>query len=105
VGQILEDWPPHFPAAVPVSPGPLGFEPLCAGYSVEGLPAAEYVAQSSDRSMERLLAEMGATPVPLKPRRLNPRWTKEDLTLAFTNVNTRDEARRADDLLGRRQSR
>ncbi len=100
VGQILEDWPPHFPAAVPVSPGPLGFEPLCAGYSVEGLPAAESIAQSSDRSMERLLAEMGAEPL-----RMNRRWTKEDLTLAFTNVNTRDEARRADDLLGRRQSR
>ena len=103
VGQILEDWPPHVPASVPVSPGPLGFEPLCAGYSVEGLPAAEKVAQSSDRSMARLLEEMGAKPVQLEPQRLNPRWTKEDLTLAFTNVNTRDEARRAESLLVRRE--
>jgi molybdopterin-guanine dinucleotide biosynthesis protein A len=93
VGQILTQWPHGSPASVPCSVGPLGFEPLCAAYSAEVLPVVRRVAGSSDRAMERLLGEVGAPPLFLEGR------TEEELALAFTNVNTRDEARRAEELL------
>ena len=94
VGRILEAWPEKARASVPVSPGPLGFEPLCAGYSAKGLPRLNEVIHSGDRSMERVLSALGTGPVSLgKP------WTLEALSFAFTNVNTRDEARRVEILL------
>ncbi len=100
VGRVLTDWPPGLPASIPRSNGPLGFEPLCAGYSVEALPPTERVVRSGDRSMERLLDEMGVAPFSV-----DDHWTEEELAVAFTNVNTRDEARRAEDLLRRLESR
>jgi molybdopterin-guanine dinucleotide biosynthesis protein A len=93
VGQILAHWPPGSPASIPTSRGPLGFEPLCAAYSVAALPSAMAVIHSDLRSMERFLEEMGVSPVELSG------WTEEELALAFTNVNTRDDAQRADGLL------
>jgi molybdopterin-guanine dinucleotide biosynthesis protein A len=93
VKEILTQWPQGHKASVPRSEGPLRSEPLCAGYSVAVLPEARRVARSPDRAMERLLAEVGAPPV-------TPRgWSGDELALAFTNVNTRDEARRAEELL------
>jgi molybdopterin-guanine dinucleotide biosynthesis protein A len=94
VGEILTQWPHGLGASVPCSVGPLGFEPLCAAYSTEVLPAVRRLAESSDRAMERLLGEVGAPPLFLEGR------TEEELAVAFTNVNTRDEARRAEELLG-----
>jgi molybdopterin-guanine dinucleotide biosynthesis protein A len=94
VGGILQGWPSGLLASVPGSPGPLGFEPLCAGYSVEGLSTADRVARSPHRSMERFLEEIGVSPISLLHLR-----TKEELALAFTNVNTREDARRAEEFL------
>lgn len=95
VGRILRAWPPDAPAAVPGSPGgPLGFEPLCAAYGVECLPEVEAAALSSDRSMVELVRRMGVLPIPATAL-----GREGEMTLAFTNVNTRESARRAEEIL------
>ena len=95
VAELLARWPRGRPASVPWSPGPLGFEPLCAAYSVNVLPMARDLARAGSRSMERLLEELGVVPTVLKDR------SPEALARAFTNVNTRDDARRVEALLDR----
>lgn len=97
VGRVLAEWPKGFHAAVPDSFGPLGFEPLCAGYEVQGLPHLEEPIRTGRRSMENALANMESLRIP------TPRLgSREELELAFTNVNTVDMARRAEELLGGR---
>jgi molybdopterin-guanine dinucleotide biosynthesis protein A len=88
IGRILGSWPAGVRAVVPGSHGPLGFEPLCAGYEVSGLPELESLIESGRRSMESALELMGAYHVP--PASLGD---PEELALAFTNVNTVDTAR------------
>jgi molybdopterin-guanine dinucleotide biosynthesis protein A len=88
IGRILGSWPAGARAVVPGSHGPLGFEPLCGGYEISGLPELEKLIESGQRSMESALNLMGAFRIP--PARLG---SPEELALAFTNVNTVDTAR------------
>lgn len=94
IGKILTAWPVESATVVPGSHGPLGFEPLCAAYDVECLPAVEELLSSSKRSMEALLERVGTFRIP--PEALGAR---EDLNVAFTNVNTRAEAEAAAEIL------
>ncbi len=87
VGRILRRWPVDVLAVVPGSPGPLGFEPLCAGYRVRGLPGVEEVIRTGKRSMEDALTKLGAHRIPSADL-----GSPEILALAFTNVNTVDMA-------------
>ncbi len=48
VGRILGGWPEASMAVVPGSHGPLGFEPLCAGYDVRGLQGLEVTIESRE---------------------------------------------------------
>lgn len=94
VGLILRRWPEDSPAVVPGSPGPLGFEPLCAGYEVRGLPDLEELIRTGRRSMESALAKMSAHRIP--PAELG---SQEELAVAFTNVNTVEMAQWAEGVL------
>ena len=94
VGRILGAWPSHAPAAIPGSRGPLGMEPLCAGYRKGCLPLVEEVAASDRPTMMRALGSMGAYRV--SPEVLG---TDEELARAFTNVNTSRDAQRLEHLL------
>jgi molybdopterin-guanine dinucleotide biosynthesis protein A len=94
VGRILRKWPSDSRAAVPGSHGPLGFEPLCGGYEVRGLPGLEELIRTGKRSMESALNQMGSYRIP--PGELG---TQEELALAFTNVNTLEMAHRAEGFL------
>jgi len=94
VGRILRRWPSDSRAVVPGSHGPLGFEPLCAGYEVVGLPGVEELIRAGKRSMESALDQMGAFRIP--PCELG---SQEELALAFTNVNTLEMAHRAEEVL------
>ncbi len=97
VGAILGRWPEGTAAVVPESPGSGGFEPLCAAFSVECLPAVEARLASGRRSMKGLAEAVEAWRVPA-----GDLAEPEALALALTNVNTRAEAARAEALLGRR---
>jgi molybdenum cofactor guanylyltransferase len=94
VGRILSAWPAGAPGAIPESPGPLGFEPLCAVYGVECLAGVEEAVLSSGRSMEEVVRRLGAFMIPMEVL-----GGAEELAVAFTNVNTPASARRAEDLL------
>jgi len=89
VERILVAWPLDALAVVPGSHGPLGMEPLCAGYRVGGLRAVEKASRSPNRSMMMALTQMGAHRIP--PSRLG---TPAEISHAFTNVNTPEEALR-----------
>lgn len=94
VGRILRRWPSDALAVVPGSHGPLGFEPLCAGYDVRGLPEVEQLIGSGQRSMEAALNRMKAVRIP--PSELG---SEEELAQAFTNLNTEDAAGWAEGIL------
>lgn len=94
VGKILEAWPSGSQAVVPESEGPLGAEPLCAGYGVECLPVVEGLLEEGELAMERLLERTRVTRV--EPEKLG---SADALRRAFTNVNTPADARRAGELL------
>ncbi len=83
-------------ALVPESRGPLGMEPLCGAYLVGGLEAAREAVASGRRSMKALLEVVPCIRVSLD--QLGP---PEESTLAFTNVNTREDALRVEPLLPR----
>ncbi|MFC1662390.1 molybdenum cofactor guanylyltransferase, partial [Gemmatimonadota bacterium] len=88
VGRILDAWVPGAHAVVPESPGPLGFEPLCAVYASDCLPFVEERVASQDRSLAALLERIQVTTV---PQRLL--GSREDVSLAFRNVNTPEDGR------------
>ncbi|MBT8396516.1 MAG: molybdenum cofactor guanylyltransferase [Gemmatimonadetes bacterium] len=94
IGRILDEWPHGVHAIVPESPGPLGYEPLCAGYEVAGLPLLEAAIRAGGRSMESGLEALGALRVPRD--RLG---TEEEVRIAFTNVNDRKRAREVEKML------
>lgn len=91
VERILRRWPPGSMAVVPGSHGPLGCEPLCAAYDVGGLPVLEELLREGHRTMEGALSALGAHIIP--PQELG---SPEEVSLAFTNVNTVEEARVAE---------
>ncbi|MFH1764986.1 MAG: molybdenum cofactor guanylyltransferase [Gemmatimonadota bacterium] len=99
VGRILGSWPEDSLAVVPGSRGPLGFEPLCAGYDAAGLQGLEALIETGKRSMESALTQMGTFRI--RPTELGSR---EELAVAFTNVNTLDTARWAENVLRARVS-
>ncbi len=94
VGRILGHWPSSALAVVPESPGPRGFEPLCAGYRVGCLPAVEELVRSGRRSMADLLERAEGWRIPMA--RLG---SPGALARAFANVNTVGDARRVERLL------
>ena len=97
VGSILHQWPEESGAVVPGSHGPLGFEPLCAGCAVRGLRDVEDVIDAGGRTMKSALDRVGVFRIP--PSDLG---SPEDLSVAFSNVNTRDMARWAESALSLR---
>jgi molybdopterin-guanine dinucleotide biosynthesis protein A len=94
LGRIVERWRPGAPLAVPGSPGPLGFEPLCACYGTDLLDTVEGLLQRGRLSMESVLEASDVAPIPLEEL-----GQPEDLALAFTNVNTAEMAERAERLI------
>jgi molybdopterin-guanine dinucleotide biosynthesis protein A len=99
IGRILSAWPPDMAAVVPGSPGPLGFEPLCAGYSVRGLEELEDAIRAGRRSMEDALSRLGGHRVPVTAL-----GSPDEVELAFTNVNTKDAAHRVEGVLADRMT-
>ncbi len=91
VGEVLASWPRDALAVVPESPGPLGVEPLCAGYRVAGLPEVRRLARGTSRSMEEVLAVLRAHRIPM-----DGLGGVRELSRAFANVNTPDQARALD---------
>lgn len=92
VAEILAAWPPGSPAAVPRSPGRLGFEPLCAVYSVEALPRILALRNGGIRAMADVVAQLGVAWVPS----LGPPDRTQN---TFLNVNTRRDREHAERLL------
>ncbi len=98
VGGILRGWPDGAAAVVPGSDGPLGIEPLCAGYAVSALPALELLLEGGVRTMEKALESLRVHRIPSVQL-----GSRDSLAVAFTNVNTREMARLAEGVLrGRR---
>jgi molybdopterin-guanine dinucleotide biosynthesis protein A len=82
-------------AIVPESGGRRGFEPLCAWYSVDCLPAIERALASGDRSLRALVDAARAERIPLMDvRRCG------DPDVIFLNVNTPGDLRRAVEIAG-----
>ena len=100
VGRIVREWRPGALAAVPGSYGPRGLEPLCGAYSVECLPLVRKVVSGGDRSLAGLLTDLEAQTIPAADL-----GCREDVTMAFSNVNTPEEGRRVEKLLLRGGSR
>jgi molybdopterin-guanine dinucleotide biosynthesis protein A len=96
IGSILTRWPTGSLAVVPGSHGPLGFEPLCAGYSTDCLGPVQGVLESGKRAMDLALQAVGAHII--HPDELGSR---EELTRAFMNVNTKETAVAVAESLGR----
>ena len=94
IRRIVASWPPAAVAAVPSSPGPLGFEPLCAAYATEILETVEQLLQGGRRSMESVLEVLGVAPIPIE--RLG---IPDDVAAAFLNVNTEELAGQAEALI------
>jgi molybdopterin-guanine dinucleotide biosynthesis protein A len=82
-------------ALVPAGGGRWGVEPLCAYYSTAALPAVRRRALRGELQLGPLLQELGAPVVPAATVR---RWG--DPAVLFLNVNTPDDRRRAERLLG-----
>lgn len=74
-----------------------GIEPLCAAYAVAILPAVERRLGEADRSLHALFREVGGAV-------LTPMGTA-DHAMAFLNVNTPDDRRRAEAALAGRGPR
>lgn len=98
VARILEAWPDDALGVVPESSGPLGFEPLCAGYRVGALPILHELLREGAQPVEAALSRMGAHRIPLA--RLG---SHSELVRAFTNVNTPESAEEAEGLLLQRE--
>lgn len=81
-------------AVVPASPGPLGFEPLCARYAVEALPAVEAGLDGGLRATHALLESLEVRVILLAELAEGT-----DTATAFLNVNTPGAAERAGVLL------
>ena len=79
--------------------GPLGAEPLCAFYGVSCLEVARAHLESENRSLKSLLDELPLRTVDL--RGIGDLARPEDL---FMNVNTPEDARRAEGLLASRRT-
>ncbi len=94
IGGIIRGWPQGVSAVLPGSPGPLGFEPLCAGYGTSALPVLEKLIREGRRSMESVLSHLDAHRIPGRDL-----GSEEELALAFTNVNDLETARRAEVVL------
>jgi len=94
VGRILSSWPPTTPVAVPESPGPLGFEPLCAGYLDVMIPVVEEILAEGPQPVDAALKRVRVHRVPAPYL-----GTREELVAAFTNVNTRESARWCESVL------
>lgn len=77
-------------AVVPESPGRRGVEPLCAFYAVACRPVVEALHARGERRAVALLEEVRAARLPLAEVR---RWG--DPEVAFLNVNTPEDHRRA----------
>jgi molybdopterin-guanine dinucleotide biosynthesis protein A len=99
VGRIVRKWRPGALAAVPGSYGPLGFEPLCGAYSLECLPLVRKSVSAGDRSLAGLLADAEAQTIPTAEM-----GCREDVIMAFSNVNTPQDRRRVEEVLLRRGS-
>lgn len=89
-----ERGPPH--AVLPESGGPVGIEPLCAWYAPGALGPVRALLDRGERSMEGAVAA-------LRVRRLSAEAVRELAPPGelFLNVNTPEERRRAEAILGR----
>lgn len=87
-------------ALVPASPGPLGLEPLCAGYDVGCLTTVQDLVAAGRRSMMGLLDQVGYTLVPV-----GTLGGVEAAGMGFRNVNTPEEGRLVDSILRERRTR
>jgi len=67
---------------VPASSGPRGFEPLCAAYGVDGLPAIEAAIRRGDRAVVSFFSDVDVTVADL---RTVSRFGDPDMM--FFNVN------------------
>ncbi len=88
VAEGLED----APAAAPSREGG-GIEPLCAAYRVETLTAVERHLSSDDLSLHALFRDVGGRSIPAEEL--------EGSATQLLNVNTPEDQRRAEALLGR----
>lgn len=96
LGRILRHPLDRGSALVPASAGPLGMEPLCAAYSLECLTPAEELLSAGRRSMKALLDAVGYTLVPMEAL-----GSGEELSRAFLNVNTTEEAEYVEEIMKR----
>jgi molybdopterin-guanine dinucleotide biosynthesis protein A len=94
LGRILKHSFRGENALVPASSGPLGMEPLCAAYSVECLDVAEELLVGERRSMKVLLDAVGYTLAPMEAL-----GGEVEVSRAFLNVNTREDARYVEEFL------
>jgi molybdopterin-guanine dinucleotide biosynthesis protein A len=83
-------------ARVPASTGRLGLEPLCAVYGMDCLGPARELARSGRRSMRALLEGLEFEVVPLEAL-----TDPGEGAFPFTNVNTIEEGRRVEAILGK----
>lgn len=95
VGAILDQWPQGAQAVVPGSFGPRGFEPLCAGYATGILPILDDLISREKLAMEAVLSAVGAHRIPASVL-----GKEAELRHMFTNVNTQEGARLAEEALG-----
>jgi len=79
---------------VPASSGPRGFEPLCAVYGVDGLPAIEAAIRRGDRAVVSFFSDVDVTVADL---RTVSRFGDPDMM--FFNVNRPEDHLRAETLL------
>jgi molybdopterin-guanine dinucleotide biosynthesis protein A len=94
IRRIVASWPPVAVAAVPGSPGPLGFEPLCAAYDTDILETVEQLLQDGRRSMESVLEALSVAPIPIEQL-----GVPDHVAASFLNVNTEDLADQAEALI------
>jgi molybdopterin-guanine dinucleotide biosynthesis protein A len=87
-------------ALVPASDGPLGMEPLCAAYGMECLGPARELTRSGRRSMMALLDTFDFDLLPLEQL-----GDPEEVSLAFTNVNTVEDGKKVEAVLEKRRER
>lgn len=87
VGLILRSWPSRATAVVPESGGPLGFEPLCAGYRVDALPIIDELLEADARPVDAALARLNVHRVPASVL-----GSPGEVGRAFINVNTLESA-------------
>jgi len=96
IRRILARWSSGAPAVVPGSPGPLGFEPLCAGYRTGVLDTVEDLLNRGRRSMEGLLDALGVEPIPTSDL-----GEAGELAQAFKNVNTKESVMEVEAIVAR----